>query len=950
MRRNLQDNKSGLVSNWIDDLRQKLEADKQSYLTQWFPTHEVNGKEFRMLNPRRGDTSIGSFSLNLDNSVWTDFADGPDAKGNDLLGLYAYCFCGGNNKEGRVDAAKKLSPRKQSNKAPPRADKVYYYRDINSVEILKVLRYDAKDGKKKRFTQFDCVNQVAKRPTGEIPIYDTDIIHSIKNSDREFFVVVVEGEKSAEALKESLKTFQEKYVEAPMVIPTTWAGGTNQKAVLGADWSVLHGVQVILVPDDDMPGRKAMMTLGEHLKTFVGANGISVADVCLTEHGNSGADLADKDPYKEDFRSLIRAEMMKDDGKIVQLDNFRLRVAGKEQRELPDEEVETVAMIEGLQANDHFEALGMERIDEKVHYCLLSKAYTTTRGAKIGTGDIHRFKAGELNQLHFYQIAPSFFWDEHFIPKGSRRKVVDWKAVAECVMRLCDQRGFIDIGDMLRGQGIWRDTESTNISPVFVIHGGDQVYRKGLWQELTSLTSRDVFYRPERSIVLPNKEMEDDDILTGLREYIKIVRRLDWQNNISGILVGAWSILAPFCGSLDFRPHMYLSGTSGSGKSEVLKNIIEPMAGRGSLFMEGGTTEAGLRNAVNHRAIPILFDEGEKQVTQGDRGIEAILYLARSASVSNRAKIYHAAKQYKVKTMICLCAAELALTSQADQNRFFRATLRSPILSEKAEVVARKDKWRQVLLDLHEIGVGEDNYTLSDSAFWWTFERLPSLLRTGGVAEEINNYLSAKLERYTPRDGQRLAPLLGIAAMIYTGDLNLTPQQIHQFLSPMIEALAESIATERSESDIESFYTALFSLHIDFTYDGVRRSMSLGAIITETAENFGTVGEAELRERYLVILEQYGVKLAFPRTAKKDEWNPRNLNLYVAKTNSQLNKLFSQTKYGKGAWQTILINAGGSSMDGGIKMNGRSTSCIRLPLAEVINFDRKEDEDDDEIT
>ena len=933
------------MGNWIDEIKQNLESNKLNTLQKWFPDGHTDGNEFLMLNPTRKDSSKGSFRINLANSVWHDFAAGPDAKGNDLLGLYAYCWCGGTNNDCRVEAAKKLSPRKYSKK-PQAADEVYYYRDANSVEIMKVLRYHAKDGKKKRFTQFDCVKDIAKRPAGQIPIYDSNIIQSAKNSGQKFFVVVVEGEKTAEALKESLSAFNNKYLADPMIIPTTWAGGTSQKAILGADWSILHKRQVVLVPDDDAPGRKAMMTLAEHLKSFVGVNGINVAEVSLTEHANSGNDLADLDPHKEDFRSLIRAEILKDDGKFSQLDSFRLRVSGKQQRDLPEEEVETVAMVEDLQANDHFEALGLVRIDEKIHYCLLSKSYVSTKGTKMGTGDIHTFKAAELNQLHFYQVAPSWFWEEHFIPRGSKRPVVDWKAVAESVMRLCEQRGFIDIGEMLRGRGVWRHTESTSINPVFVIHGGDQVYIKGLWQPLTTLTTKAVFYRPERAVDIPKKDMEDDEILSALRDYIKITRRLDWQSDVSGILVAAWSMLAPFCGALDFRPHMYLSGASGSGKSEVLKNIVEPMTGRGALFMEGGTTEAGLRNAVNHKAVPILFDEGEKQTHLGDRGIEAILHLSRSAAVSNRARIYHSGKEYKVKTMIVLCAAELALTSQADQNRFFRATLRTPILSDQNEVKERKDKWRQVLLDLNGIGVGEENYTLSDSAFWWIFERLPSLLRTGGVAELVNDYLAANLEKYTPRDGQRLAPLLGIAAMVYTGDLNLSPQQIQQFLMPLMESLSESVATERSESDLESFYAALFSLHIDFTYAGVRRTRSLGAIITETAQNFGPAGEAELRKKYMVLLEQYGIKLAFPRLAKKDEWNPRNLNLYVAKTNSQLNKLFSQTKYGKGAWQTILINAGGSSMNGGIKMNGRSTSCIRLPLSEVINFD-KEDEDDD---
>lgn len=56
---------------------------------QWLDDGHREGHEWKARNPMRDDKRIGSFSVNLVTGAWADFADG-DAKGGDLISLYAY--------------------------------------------------------------------------------------------------------------------------------------------------------------------------------------------------------------------------------------------------------------------------------------------------------------------------------------------------------------------------------------------------------------------------------------------------------------------------------------------------------------------------------------------------------------------------------------------------------------------------------------------------------------------------------------------------------------------------------------------------------------------------------------------------------------------------------------------------------------------------------------------
>lgn len=60
----------------------------RAVVLQWLPGGRVEGHEYLALNPRRRDTRLGSFKINLETGKWADFATGE--AGGDLISLAAF--------------------------------------------------------------------------------------------------------------------------------------------------------------------------------------------------------------------------------------------------------------------------------------------------------------------------------------------------------------------------------------------------------------------------------------------------------------------------------------------------------------------------------------------------------------------------------------------------------------------------------------------------------------------------------------------------------------------------------------------------------------------------------------------------------------------------------------------------------------------------------------------
>lgn len=61
-----------------------------SLLARWLPDGRRQGHEWVARNPRRGDRSPGSFKVNMNKGIWSDFATGD--RGKDPVSLAAYLF------------------------------------------------------------------------------------------------------------------------------------------------------------------------------------------------------------------------------------------------------------------------------------------------------------------------------------------------------------------------------------------------------------------------------------------------------------------------------------------------------------------------------------------------------------------------------------------------------------------------------------------------------------------------------------------------------------------------------------------------------------------------------------------------------------------------------------------------------------------------------------------
>jgi len=305
-------------------------------------------------------------------------------------------------------------------------------------------------------------------------------------------------------------------------------------------------------------------------------------------------------------------------------------------------------------------------------------------------------------------------------------------------MYRASERAGVYRADRLRGRGCWRESpESDDI----IIHLGDRLLPPGKGAEFTNPES----YKSERGMIYeklgriegPSQDKALD--LAGAQKVMSAFTGLLWHEEASGILLSGWTALAPLCGALGWRPHVWVTGGSGSGKTTVLKDLILPLIGGAhayggmNRFYEGGSTEAGMRQQIEQDALPVLFDEAENVDYKSDMRLQNVLALARSASSTEGA---HTAKgtqhgraiTYEIRSMFCLSSIGGAVRQEADKSRISLLQLQSKGAATEA---ARKMHWAGYapLLDAMTPTVGRE---LMARTIGW--------LRNGALEDTIKTF------------------------------------------------------------------------------------------------------------------------------------------------------------------------------------------------------------------
>jgi putative DNA primase/helicase len=271
----------------------------------------------------------------------------------------------------------------------------------------------------------------------------------------------------------------------------------------------------------------------------------------------------------------------------------------------------------------------------------------------------------DWGEAALWTLAPLNWWEQEFTAKVGMNK----KAAHNWLIRQAEKKGFFD-PDCRRGRGAWRDDGRV------VYHFGDRLMIDGDLRPDLKITSNSVYEQSRKLRVPADESISSAD---G-KKILAVAQGFAWTRPASALLWVGWCALAPLCGALAWRPHIWITGGAGSGKSTILDMAHWLMNGC-SIYAQGNSTEAGIRQTLRIDALPVLFDESEQNNEREAMRIQGVIALIRQSSTESAAKTLKgtqggSAMDFNIRSMFHLSSIQVGMKHQADFDRLSILSLR----------------------------------------------------------------------------------------------------------------------------------------------------------------------------------------------------------------------------------------------------------------------------------
>ncbi len=272
---------------------------------------------------------------------------------------------------------------------------------------------------------------------------------------------------------------------------------------------------------------------------------------------------------------------------------------------------------------------------------------------------IIKLQAEQHSKTNLISLAPINWWENQFM--GSRG--TDWQAAVNFLFRKAKNIEIYN-SRLLRGCGAWFDDGRV------VQHCGDHLKVDGKKIKIDEFETKFI-YNKSFSI-----DATDTSLITKKQasEFLNICKMPSWEKKISGTFLAGFCVVAPICGALSWRPHVWLTGASGTGKTWIMDNILKPAIGKLALHVQSNSTEAGIRQMLGINAFPVIFDEAEGEDVHARKRLQGILELIRQASSETGAPILKGgqsghATEFRVRSCFALSSIGINITQKADASR-----------------------------------------------------------------------------------------------------------------------------------------------------------------------------------------------------------------------------------------------------------------------------------------
>ena len=424
-----------------------------------------------------------------------------------------------------------------------------------------------------------------------------------------------------------------------------------------------------------------------------------------------------------------------------------------------DEETrnDTESKLERLcEDNDRFRCLGY---DEDRYYFM-----------PVGTGQVIALTLTRLaTPTALLHLAPLDWWVGHVKDGKSRDDTLSPKlrnSWADALIRVCQRKGVFTM-DRVRGRGFWLNDDGG-----LVAHFGDRLLPPGETEFV-----RPDNYRHEGAVYsrlghLPGPA-EHPMSLEQARDLLEIFTSLPWEEDWMGFAFAGWTVIAPFCGALPWRPHVWVAGPVSCGKTTATMRIAARLLGGTGAVFEGGSTEAGIRQQLGMDALPVVYDEPERTSRTASTQIAAVLRLMRSAS-SSEGRIVKGTRggspiAFSARSAFLLSSIGVGIEEEADRSRVTVCRLQSPTMLDPEK---RRRDWEKLAPKLEEVCTTDNGRRLlARTLEWFQSGRMQELMKV------IHGAASILLR--DARAADQIAPLLAGVWTLMTDEVPGQEEALH---------------------------------------------------------------------------------------------------------------------------------------------------------------------------
>jgi hypothetical protein len=191
-------------------------------------------------------------------------------------------------------------------------------------------------------------------------------------------------------------------------------------------------------------------------------------------------------------------------------------------------------------------------------------------------------------------------------------------------------RKIFDPQGKVRGTGAHRGRDGE-----LLLHCGDKIYSTGTdggaYLDPGFIDGFVYPAGPDR----PRPDPSEQDTAAG-EKLLAMLRAWNWFRELEDpMLALGWIGCAMVGGALHWRPHAWVTGGTGTGKS-TLQLLLRSVFDNGALTT-GDATEASLRQLLKQQTLPVFFDELEPDAGGDNRKNTGVIKLARLASSGEQA-------------------------------------------------------------------------------------------------------------------------------------------------------------------------------------------------------------------------------------------------------------------------------------------------------------------------